>query len=125
MAPSSQRDFPVSLRRLEEEARNINQEMSEKFVQEPSIEELESDTLIALKRFNIRVRTLFHLRDKEFKDKAKCKCDNSSNCKCKPSTRKAYINADTKDHGLGTGLYSVKDTYSSNAMRGDENCELF
>ena len=120
---------PFSLRRLEEEASRINQEVSSKFVREPSLEELESDLLIALKRFNIRVRTLVNLRELEEERAAKkCKCDDDSincgskcNCKCAPKN----VEAQSRDQGLGTGLYSINDTAGGNAMRADENTELF
>ena len=120
---------PFSLRRLEEEASSINHEVSSKFVRELNLEELESDLLIALKRFNIRVRTLVNLRELEMERSAKkCKCnDDYDNCesKCNCEYRPSTVEAKCSEQGLGTGLYSINDTAGGNAMRADENTELF
>ena len=55
----------VSTRRLEEEVRLLTREISFKYVSEPSIEEIRSDLIIGLKRYNQSVRSKARQRERD------------------------------------------------------------
>jgi hypothetical protein len=55
----------ITLRWIEEEARILTRDVSSKFVVEPTIEEISSDLLIALKRFNHSVRSKARQRERD------------------------------------------------------------
>ena len=81
---------PVSsTRRLEEEAQILCHEVSSKFVIEPSIEEIKSDQLICLKRFQGSVRQKFHERER---------------AKAQKATNSGGKTPSDNQEGLGTGL---------------------
>ena len=59
----------VNTRRLEEEVRLLTREVSFKFVSEPSIEEIRSDLIIGLKRYNQSVRSKARQQERDEQSK--------------------------------------------------------
>ena len=85
----SHHSFVTTTRRLEEEVQIRCNEVSFKFVIEPSIEEVKSDALIYLKQFSTSIRSKYHVIERAKPNKA---------------TNPGGKNSSDDLYGLGTGL---------------------
>ena len=105
------RQGPVSsTRRLDEEAQTLCNEVSSKFVIEPSIEEVRSDALICLKRFAASVRSKFHALERAKSQKA----TNSG----------GEFPSDNQE-GLGTGLRPTNGWTPDSKQSASRELEAF
>ena len=105
----------VTRRRLGEEALRITTEISSKHVNEPHLNEVQSNALIGLKRFAHSTRQQYHHRQRLL---------NSKSGDVDSDPELVHKESYDDDVGLGTDLYP-KNGQHSIAPPGDEDCELF
>ena len=108
-----QEGFAVSTRRIEEEVRRTTREVSSNFVVEPSIEEVKSDLLIALKRYRQSVRTRALLVERMQSDNALNNNGNNLN------------DTTVKPDGLGTNLRPTGGCGLNGNNPASENVEAY
>ena len=104
------RQEPISsTRTLEEEAQILCNEVSSKFVIEPSIEEVKSDALICLKRFSASVRSFYALE----------------RAKAKKATNSGGKTPSNNQEGLGTCLRPTNGWTPDSKQSASRELEAF